>query len=253
MSNDYCLKHDSFTCGCRPDERAGGFGLKGNDEHGQPLNRNFGARRLTHRTIDELIGLCKGVQADGVVHPDEAVFLSKWLESSLEVIDTWPANILAARIEKIFEDGKPDEEERKDLFELLSDITGYKPGRTVIDEETGEVFDNFTRASTLLPLDKPAPTVLFESKVFCFTGKFFYGGRKTCENEVMARGGHVHPTVNKKVDYLVIGQVGSTDWKHSTHGNKIEAAIQIKNKGGNLAIISEKLGRVFDLLTLDNP
>lgn len=210
------------------------------DEHGQPLNRNFSAKRLTRRSVDELIGLCKGVQADGIVNPDEAVFLSKWLESSFEVIDLWPANMLAERIEKIFEDGRVDEEERKELFNLLSEITGYKPGHEVIDTSTGEVIDNLTRASTLLPLDKPAPAMFFESKVFCFTGKFFYGSRKTCEMEVQARGGAVHPTVSSGVDYLVIGLLGSTDWKHSTFGNKIKSAMNSREKGRKIVIVSEK-------------
>lgn len=30
--------------------------------HGQPLNRDYSVRRLTDRTIDELIGICKGIQ-----------------------------------------------------------------------------------------------------------------------------------------------------------------------------------------------
>lgn len=210
------------------------------DEHGQPLNRNFSAKRLTRRSVDELIGLCKGIQADGIVHPDEADFLSKWLESSHEVIDLWPANILAERIEKIFKDGRVDEEERKELFNLLSEVTGYKPGHEVIDTSTGEVIDNLTRASALLPLDKPAPSVSFESKVFCFTGKFFCGSRKTCENEVQARGGDVHPTVSSDVDYLVIGLLASTDWKHSTFGNKIKTALARREKGRKIAIISEE-------------
>lgn len=210
------------------------------DADGQPLVRCYSAARLTTRTIDELIGLCKGVQADGVVHPDEAAFLLKWLENSYDVINTWPANILAERMEHIFKDGKADEEERKELFELLSEITGYNPGRQIINIATGEVVENLTRVSTLLPIDKPAPTVLFESRSFCFTGKMFFGPRKTCELEVEERGGYAVDNVTRDLDYLVIGLVGSTDWKHSTYGNKIEKAIEYKSKDPKLSIITEE-------------
>lgn len=210
------------------------------DDHGQPLNRNFSARRLTHRTIDELIGLCKGIQADGVVNVLEAQFLANWLGKSRKIIDVWPANILAQRIKKIMVDGVIDDEEKKDLFTLLTQITGSRPGHEFIDYKTGEVIENLTHAATLLPLDNPAPPVKFEKKLFCLTGKFFFGPRKKCEAEIFKKSGQVQPSPTLKTNYLVVGLLGSTDWRHSTYGTKIEYAVMLKGKGALISIISEE-------------
>lgn len=38
----------------------------------------------------------------------------------------------------------------------------------------------------------------------------------------------------------MIGYVGSRDWIHSSYGRKIEKAMEITRKGGNLAIVSEE-------------
>lgn len=210
------------------------------DDHGQPLNRNFSVKRLTDRAVDELIGLCKGIQADGIVHVAEAHFLANWLEKCRDVIDVWPCNILAERIDMIMADNFVDEREQKELFELLAEITGCNPAKEVINKSTGEIIEGLSHMATLLPIDKPAPVVTFSNKLFCFTGKFFYGTRKKCEEEIFRRHGQVQSTPNRKTDYLVIGLLGSTDWKHSTHGNKIEYGVVLKEQGSSIAIVSEE-------------
>lgn len=210
------------------------------DEHGQPLNRNLSAKRLTHRTIDELIGLCKGIQADGILHIEEVRFLAQWLKDSLSTIKVWPASILAERINKIMKDGIVDDEEKNDLIELLSEITGYHYGHEYVNKSTGEITENLANASSLLPLDKPVPEVIFENKFFCLTGKFFTGSRKKCEADIIKRGGKIQSSPNKETAYIVIGLLGSSDWKHSTHGTKIEYGVQLKEKGIPLSIISEE-------------
>lgn len=53
------------------------------------------------------------------------------------------------------------------------------------------------------------------------------------------RGGAI-ASVSKKLDYLVIGEIGSRDWIHSTHGRKIEKAVELRNGGARLAIVSER-------------
>ncbi|HAW32731.1 MAG TPA: hypothetical protein DCY03_32270, partial [Planctomycetaceae bacterium] len=64
------------------------------DAHGQPLSRTFNAARLNDRKIDELIGLCKGVLADGEVTQFEVEFLQNWLRNNQEISEHWPANVL---------------------------------------------------------------------------------------------------------------------------------------------------------------
>lgn len=205
------------------------FGLL--DDHGQLRQRSINAKRLSERTMDELLGICKAITADGVVSEEETAFLISWLKNNATVAECWPANVLAARIEQIMEDGIIDPEERTALLTLLREITGAG---------SASAQDFATHLTTTLPLTKPAPPVFFKDHTFCFTGHFFWGTRQRCEGEVVSRGGLVHPRVTQDVHYLVLGTLGSTDWIHSTHGRKIEYAIELREKGLPIALISEQ-------------
>lgn len=199
--------------------------------HGQPLSRDYSVRRLTDRTIDELIGICKGMKADGILNPEEVFFLSDWMANNKDVIDIWPVNILFARIEKVLFDNVVDESERKDLLDIISEVTG-RPNSI-------ELINDVTHLSTSLPIDNPAPQIIFDDKSFCLTGRFFYGPREKCELEVIDRGGKIQPKPTRQTNYLVIGSFGSTDWTHSTHGRKIEYAVSSKAEGYPIALVSE--------------
>jgi len=39
---------------------------------------------------------------------------------------------------------------------------------------------------------------------------------------------------------LIVADMGSRDWIHSTHGRKIEKAMEVKSSGNLIAIISEE-------------
>lgn len=198
------------------------------DADGQPFNRCYNAKRIAERGLDELIGLCKGCIADGFVHQREAEYLLKWLEGNAHVADEWPANVIAARIEEYLRDGHLDDQERADLFDLLSQATGEGQLRHLADNK-----------STELPIDTPPPDLLFEQRLFCFTGKFVFGTRAQCEREILTLGGQVASTITQKTNYLVVGLLGSRDWMHSTHGRKIEAAVQLRDRGLPISIVSE--------------
>jgi NAD-dependent DNA ligase len=173
------------------------------DDYGQPhpsVNRD---RRLD-RHVQELVGICKGQLADNLLSDEEIFSLTNWFILNSESIAKWPCNVIGLRLQKILEDGKVDEEEREELFSLLSDLTGR------------------------LPITKPAPDVIFKGRTFCFTGKTAYGARKKCAEEVESRGGTFYNYVSTRIHYLVLGVIGSRDWAHSTHGRKIEDAVALK-------------------------
>jgi NAD-dependent DNA ligase len=201
----------------------------GRDDHGQPVNPNFNKARLIDRGVDELIGLCKGIVADNVVAPGEAVFLADWLRRNSNVIDMWPANLIAARIEAVLCDGEVNDREQKDLFALLSNVVGDAPLACSAENQP-----------TKLPFDNPLPEVAFARKYFCFTGKFYFGTREQCQYEAISRGGSVQASPTNSTDYLVVGTMGSAEWIHSTHGRKIESAVELRRVKGRLAIIPEK-------------
>ena len=93
----------------------------------------------------------------------------------------------------------------------------------------------------VVPLDNPAPPIVFQGRRFVLTGDFALGDRSECEQAVIERGGEVAPNVSKRVAYVVIGEHGSDDWKHGTFGTKVERAMFLRDeKGAAVAIVTER-------------
>ena len=196
---------------------------------------------LLERSINELIGLCKGMLSDGEVDAREVDFLKSWLENNQEVANLWPANVLSERINKIMADGVADPFEREHLGLLMSRLTGVVPG--VADAEA---------LATRLPVDDPAPDVVFKKKKFHLTGNFIFGSRDKCENTVRALGGNCQAKPNSKTDFLVIGALGSAEWAHSPFGEEVTAVMGFRAKGAATSIISEEHWTFF-LQSEDSP
>lgn len=198
------------------------------EPHGQAPLPAFRAAAVRDRQVDELIGLVKGVLADGQVAEAEARFLLTWLTTNAGARESWPASALYPRLVRALQDDRLDAEEEGELLALLTTtVGGNAPAR-------GE-----SSMSTALPLTRPEPPVIFEGRAFAFTGKFYSGTRDWCEAQVMARGANV-VGISKKLDFLVIGEVGSRDWIHSTHGRKIEKAVALREAGARVAIVAEQ-------------
>lgn len=180
---------------------------------------------MAKRAYHELVGLCRGILADNHVSDEEVVALEQWCKAYPEVACTWPGDVVARRVSLVLEDGVIDDEERRDLKDLLEQLTG----------QVDDVID----APTSLPLDDPAPNVIIAGHSFCFTGTFAFGRRKACEQVVGSAGGTISKGVNRKLNYLVIGSRITPAWAHSTHGRKIEAAVTVREDGHPLYIVAE--------------
>ncbi len=198
------------------------------DQHNQPLDERWNAARRADRTIHEMLGLVKGIIADGTVSIEETIMLNNWIAANPEANQMWPGDVLANRLFGIFEDGMVTDEERNDLLCLLEEVTGE---RSFIEDGN---------ASTRLPLDDPPPVLSFQSQVFVFTGRFLFGTRPRCEQAVCQRGGMCEGNITQRTNALVIGNLGSRDWIHTSFGRKIQKAVEYKRKGIGLSIIGEE-------------
>lgn len=188
--------------------------------------------RLGSRQMDELIGLARGLCADGVLNQAEVEFLQAWLAANMSISDKPILQTLWDRIENVLSDGVLDKDEQTDLFEFLAGLGGEQI-------ELGEVLKPST-----LPLCSPAPDVSFAGRYFTFTGTFSYGKRSQCEDCVANLGGSAG-SLTKKTDFLVIGEYGTESWKHSSMGNKILRATEMRSEGVPISIISEAHWRTF--------
>lgn len=172
---------------------------------------NFTLRQQRDRAADELIGLCRGVLADGHVSSGEAQFIRDWIERHAHVATEYPFNYLYQRLASALSDGVLDPEEESDLLGTLTGLVGGETYTSTRDQVIASL-------STTLPICTPPPPVVAE---------------------IEKRGGEVRPSVTKKTTYLVIGEIGSQAWKHSSYGRKIEAAVALRDGGAPLRILAE--------------
>ena len=84
------------------------------------------SQRIEDRGISELIGIARGLVADGVVNELEADFLIRWLKEN-EHLTCWPFDVLNKRVRAMLADGEIDAEERLELLELQRDLIGGIP------------------------------------------------------------------------------------------------------------------------------
>ena len=184
-------------------------------------------KRLAELLKAELLGMGRGLIADGKVNQDEAEALLAFLEAQADVPQEPLALDLREQVRGMLEDGVLDEEERVRLYDTLSQLVG---GEQVLGE--------CLRATTL-PLDDPVPEVEFEGRKFCLTGNFS-GDRRDCAARIKVLGGMIQTTVSGKTDYLVIGEYASPAWKQSSYGGKIEKAVELKRMEKGIRVISEQ-------------
>lgn len=182
------------------------------------------------RGADELIGICRGILADGAVNTSEGAFLLDWLDRHKEFASTFPFNILYPRVRDALVDGVLDTDEEKDLLEAIQATIGgeYNSPR------------GSNSLSTNLPFDVPCPTILYSASTFVLTGTFGYGRRRDVRAAIEDRQGMVLSTVSLKTDYLVVGDVGSRDWIHSSYGRKIQNAVELRQRGAMISIVPER-------------
>lgn len=185
--------------------------------------------RSVTTAIEHLLGISTGLIADNRIEDSEVKFLDLWLTQYPEVTKVWPGKVIADRLRLILADGVITQDERDDLLETLKGICGFQL------EETGSV----EASIATIPFDDD-PSVYFDSRTFCFTGKFLFGTRANCEREILKRGSVAVDAVTSKLEYLVVGSMIEPSWAHTSYGRKIEKAIDYINKGHGIAIISER-------------
>lgn len=186
-------------------------------------------RNEMRQSCAALVGIVQGMLADQELNDREIVFLRDWLSGAENVSLTWPGSLIYAQIKDLLADGLVTTDERAHLQDTLLKLLGG-------------TLDDLAQSThvSALPLDD-AIEIDVPERIFCFTGDFVFGPRATCQEAVARRGGVVINGVTKKLHYLVVGGLGSPEWKHGSFGTKIEKAISYKRDGVPLKIVHEDL------------
>lgn len=174
-----------------------------------------------------LLGIAKGLLSDGQLQDSEIRFLRDWLNSHQVLSNCWPGDVLREQVEEVLRDGCITETEREHLVSTLQELVG---GRLDDLAESPLV--------TQLAMDEGGD-IRFDGRVFCLTGDFVFGPRETCEAAISRRGGQLKAGVSKKIDFVVVGGLGSKEWKHGGFGTKVERAVELQREGAKLRIVHE--------------
>lgn len=202
------------------------------DEHNGLVSRTQ-VRHQGERACARLLGLIAGITADGHLHDMEIQFLRTWLTENNQAAEHWLGAQLIEQIDHVMADSIITDDERAQLLQSLQGACGVQFA------ETGAVTPE---AISSFPADECA--VVFQGRTFCLTGKFHFGSRGDCEAATVAAGGNCASDVSKKVHYLVIGSAGATaSWKQATYGNKIDAAMKLREKGRPIFVLTEAAWR----------
>jgi hypothetical protein len=181
------------------------------------------------KAINTLYGLIMGITADRTVTDDEIIFLKLWLDNNADYLNTFPLNVIKRRIEEILADGIITHDERENLYDILTELQG----NDFYDSGMAGGFSNG------IFLEEPNFLRIKDSQ-FCLTGEFVSGPRNRCEQTLSKFGGILSKSITKKLDYLIVGTMGSRDWITAGHGRKIEKALHYKQQGHQITIMSEE-------------
>ena len=147
----------------------------------------------------EFIGLCLGVLADNRLVKSEVEFLRDWLRRHPKVAGNYPVKGLFIRLCEMLEDEVIDEEEEKELFEHLYELTGS--GSKKKESSLEKLADK-----VMLPsFTDPVPSIKFTESKFFLHGQFIIGTNEWLATQVIEKGGLVVETLCDKTDYCIIG------------------------------------------------
>lgn len=192
------------------------------------LGRESAARiNELNRSLGGLLGIATGLLADEQLADVEIQFLNDWLKANDAVVSTWPGDVIYNRVKEVLADGVITEDERAHLVETLRQLVGG----------TLSQLAESTHVTQLLPCE--TPTITFAGSSFCLTGDFVFAPKAKCEEQIEKRGGEVKSSISKKLTYLVVGGLGSKEWKHGSFGTKIEKAMELKKAGAPICIVHE--------------
>ena len=168
------------------------------------------------KALQVLQGFLMGITSDGALTEDEIWSLKDWMDSNRELEGNYPFDVVMKSLDRVLEDGVIDNEERNMLLALYQRFTA--------------------------PVENSEHDVIcsLEGVHCCVTGEFNYGERKAVQCFITEHGGICDSNVKKATNYVIVGSKGSDAWKHGNYGGKVKKAMELKEKGAQIYIISEE-------------
>ena len=164
-------------------------------------------------SLQILNGILDGIICNKKVNQKEIDNLNIWLKQNDYLKDVYPYDKVLLEVNKVLEDGILTEEESNYILSIFNEIVHP-------DFNNGENID-------------------FDGKTFCLTGEFKTATKQEISKKLQDLGAIEKTGVSSKLNYLIIGGVGSDAWKFGKIGGKQAKAQELNEKGANIKIIDE--------------
>lgn len=164
-------------------------------------------------SLQVLNGILDGIVCNQRVNQKEIDSLNIWLKQNDYLKDVYPYDKVLSEVSKVLEDEVLTSEESNYILSIFNEI--IHP-----DFNNDENID-------------------FEGKTFCLTGEFKTTTKQEISKRVQGLGAIEKTGVSSKLNYLIIGGVGSDAWKFGKIGGKQAKAQELNEKGANIKIIDE--------------
>ena len=198
------------------------YGLDENDiedyNYTESRNRSTGMKIVYSddtKGLQNLKRIIESIMTDNKIELDEINELNEWLDSNTQLIGNYPFDKIYSIVKKVLEDGIVSNNEYDELMHVFNDFIN-----PIKEEKTNDSMN-------------------FQDKIFCLTGTFNSGSKDSIEEKIIEKGGICGKGVTSKTNYLIVGGSGSDAWKFGNYGGKVQKAMELKEKGKNIEIISE--------------
>lgn len=176
-----------------------------------------------------------GIMADGELSDSEITTLYAWIKANDFLTGTYPFDEINSLLSVILEDKKITDDERKQLMAFFSNIIDFSASANLSEEDFVQLREKYSVSG----ICAVCPEIVFKGKTFCFTGESYRAKRSEMAEAVRTLGGIAKSSVNRKTDYLVVGNAGNPCWAYACYGRKIEEAVQLRKEGAPVVIVNE--------------
>lgn len=169
-------------------------------------------------SLQILNGILDGIVCDQKVNQKEIENLNAWLKQNDYLKYVYPYDKVLLEVSKVLEDRILTEEESNYILGIFNEI--------------------------LHPEFNNDENIDFDGKTFCLTGEFKNATKQEISKKLQDLGGIEKTGVSSKLNYLIVGGVGSESWKFGKIGGKQAKAQELNEKGANIKIIDEDSLRI---------
>ncbi len=168
------------------------------------------------RVAAEFQEIAASVIYDGIVTDEEIQMLQEWITKNSGDMGLKPVSDLTSLLQDIMADNVITLDERKRLFSFLESLTANEG----VQAEFEKIFTS-------------TPQIVFQGKVFMFTGEPKSGSREKLTAAIRQHGGVVDSSTEftTRVDYLIVGDLGSEAMKMKLYGVKVDRALRLRKEG----------------------